>query len=528
MKKICDISFLEIESIPKPIKDFLSGQLTDFQEDLFSIENFQSKIQAKKNYFTLQQREILEEVLQKQCADFNLSEKQKKNLESLKNANCFTVTTGHQLNLFTGPVFFIYKILQTIKTAEFLKRHFPECDFVPIFWMASEDHDLEEISHFKTDSDYYEIQEKSGGGVGRIKVNDQTFIDQFEKEFENSVFGSELISWLREAYHCGNTLSQATRVLGQKLFSEYGLLMLDGDEVSLKSQMITVFKDELQSQQLKKQTEKNVEYLNEHYGKVQVNPREINLFYLTETRNRIDFDGQNYFIIDTPAKFSPEEMFAELESHPERFSPNALMRPVYQETVLPNIAYIGGNAEVMYWLELKDYFQSLKLVFPVLIPRNSMLFISEKITAKMEKLDIQPHELLGDFSKLIKKRLLQDHELLQLLSENENMIKTSFERLKDRASLTDRSFRNLVEAEETRQLKSYRRMEKRLLRAERMQQKDRVTRMNRLYHEIHPGGIWQERVYNFSVFYSQDGKHWIDFCYDNMDVENSKLIMMQV
>ncbi len=147
-----------------------------------------------------------------------LSSKQKENIENLRLANTFTITTGHQLNLFSGPVFFVYKILQTIKTCTYLKEYFPDFNFVPVYWMASEDHDFAEINHFKTENNYYEINEKSGGPVGRIKINDTYFISEFEEEFKDSVFGTELILMLKEAYKIGNTLTQAIQILVNRLF----------------------------------------------------------------------------------------------------------------------------------------------------------------------------------------------------------------------------------------------------------------------------------------------------------------------
>src|SRR5690606_20237433 len=116
---------------------------------------------------------------------------------------------------------------------------------------------------------------------------------------------------------------------------------IDGDDRKLKNQMKEVFRNEMLHQELYHSTKNTVEVLAETYGKVQVNPREINLFYLSETRNRIEFDGRKYIVVDTDISFSETELLEELENYPENFSPNALMRPVYQETVLPNLAYIG-------------------------------------------------------------------------------------------------------------------------------------------------------------------------------------------
>lgn len=528
MKTINKISFSDIQSIPQLVKDFLNQKIEGFENNTFSLDHFKDQIHLKQNTFTLDQRQILSDVLEKQLSGLTLSSKQKENLEKLKQPNTFTITTGHQLNLFSGPVFFVYKILQTIKTCTYLKENFPDFNFVPVYWMASEDHDFAEINHFKTENNYYEINEKSGGPVGRIEISDTFFISEFEKEFKDSVFGTELILMMKEAYKLGNTLTEAIKTLVNRLFSEFGLLIIDGDSRELKEQVREIFKDELLNFSLQKNSKEKVDFLTEKYGKVQVNPREINLFYLSETRDRIDFDGEKYNVVDTNRKFTREEILQELESYPERFSPNALMRPVYQEKVLPNLAYIGGNAEIMYWLELKDYFTAVQIPFPVLIPRNSMLFIKEKTVGKIEKLDLSIEDFFGSFTSITNQKILKDSSVLSLLEEKEILLEKSFSELKTIAETTERSFGNMVKAEEVRQLKSFRRMKKRLLHAEKIKQSELLERLENLFLDVHPSKTWQERVYNFSVFFSDYGYSWLENCWEEMVVQESKLIIVAI
>lgn len=528
MEKIKNIPFTAIESIPQLIKDFLTQKIEGFEEDTFNLKNIEKQFLLKKARFSPKKRAVLSKVLEEQHASSNLSEKQKLHLSYLKDENSFTVTTGHQLNLFSGPVFFVYKILQTIKMADFLHQKFPDYKTVPVFWMATEDHDFEEINHFKTENHYYETKAKSGGAVGRISVEDDFFISQFEEEFKDSVFGTELILLMKKAYRKGNTLSQATRILVQELFAEYGLIIIDGDHPELKKEITEVFRNELLHQNLFETTQNTVVFLTEKYGKVQVNPREINLFYLSETRNRIEFRNEKFYIVDTEISFSKEEIIAELENHPEKFSPNALMRPVYQESILPNLVYVGGNAEIMYWLELKAYFESLQLPFPVLVPRNSLLFTEEKTLKRAEKLGLSLNDFFRDFAAVTKGILLENNEIVSLLDESEAALNQQFESISHQAKSTDQSFGSLVDAERTRQLKSFERMRKRLLRAEKIKQNEKLERLESIFLKIHPGKIWQERVFNFSVFYGDFGREWLQNCYEEMNVEASELIVVSI
>nr|WP_314493641.1 bacillithiol biosynthesis cysteine-adding enzyme BshC [uncultured Chryseobacterium sp.] len=528
MKTVNKILFSDIESIPQLVKDFLNHKIEGFENHTFSFDHFAQQIQLKHEAFENGQREIIYNTFKEQLSRIQLSPKQEENIGSLKSQNTFTITTGHQLNLFSGPVFFVYKILQTIKTCTLLKEKFPDFNFVPVYWMASEDHDFVEINHFKTDSSYYEINGKSGGPVGRIRINDTFFISEFENEFRDSIFGTELILMLKEAYKVGNTLTQAIQLLVNRLFSDFGLLILDGDSIALKREVREIFRDELLNYSLSKNSREKVDFLTEKYGKVQVNPREINLFYLSETRDRIEFDGNNYIIVDTDKKFTREEILSELENYPERFSPNALMRPVYQEKVLPNLAYIGGNAEIMYWLELKDYFTKVGIPFPILIPRNSMLFIKEKTLGKIEKLDLKIEDFFQNFTKITNTKILNNNMVLESLERQENLIRQHFCELESLAESTEKSFGNMVKAEEVRQLKSFARLKKRLLHAEKIKQGELLERLEKLFLDVHPAKTWQERIFNFSVFFADSGYSWLEAVIEEMEVEQSKLIIVAI
>lgn len=516
------IPFQEIGSIPQLIKDFLYEEIPQFAKYKYSVENIEEVATEKGAQFTQSQREILVQVLEQQLKELTLSAKQTENLQKLLQPNTFTVTTGHQLNLFSGPAFFVYKILQTIKTADVLEKKSSN-QYVPIFWMATEDHDFEEINHFKTARNFYQIKGNSGGAVGRIVIEDTQFIKDFEKEFRDDVFGTQLILLIKKAYQPGRTLTDATRILVQELFSEFGLLMIDGDDVLLKNQMKEVFSAELKEEITYQFSQKNIVFLTERYGKVQVNPREINLFYLSDTRNRIVRQGDKFQILDQDKTFTLEEFLQDLS----KISPNALLRPVFQEKVLPNVAYVGGNAEIMYWLEMPEVFKRFQVVFPVLIPRNSMLFLTRKTYQKIEKSELDILDFFGNFQARLNQKILQESSLTPLLQQNEKKLKEHFTILKTKASLTDVTFKNLVEAEETRQMKSFARMQKRLLRAEKIKNADRLDFLQRLFFEVHPNGNWQERQLNFSVFFSENGSTWLAKCYEQMEVDKSLLILME-
>jgi len=519
-----NINFGEIKNLPIMLKDYLNGDLGDFHGLMFSKENAIHQANRKAQNYPVRYRKILVETLIKQMREVTISPEQMKNIELLRLENTFTITTGHQLNLFTGPVFFIYKILQTIKTAKFLSENKEGKNFVPIFWMASEDHDFEEINHFRTQNNFHQIHEKTGNAVGRIKISDIAFLEDFEREFKDFVYGTEIIRWAKEAYIQGISLTLATRILVNRIFSNYGLLILNADDKKLKKIVASKFENELLENSLQRESYDTVTKLTKRYGKVQVNPRKINLFYINDNqRKRIESVETKYKIIDSNIIFSKEEILTELNSYPERFSPNAILRPLYQETILPNIVYIGGNAEIMYWMELKDFFCSQNVEFPILIPRNSITFISEKTLNKINKLDLSVRDFFDDYHGIVHKKFLEKSSIFPILNNKKKDLENIFVDIKLHAQNTDKTFLNLVMAEETRQLKSFRRMEKRLIRAEKIFHGDLYQRYNRMYEIVNPDGVWQERTINFSDFYARDGRDWLNICYKNIDVTTPKL-----
>ena len=133
-----------------------------------TIENFEAQITEKAANYNQENRKLLVAALQKQYQNSTISEATENNILALEQANTFTITTGHQLNLFSGPLYFLYKIISTINLASELKTKCPKSNFVPIYWMATEDHDFEEINYFNFKGKKFRWNKESTGPVGRL------------------------------------------------------------------------------------------------------------------------------------------------------------------------------------------------------------------------------------------------------------------------------------------------------------------------------------------------------------------------
>ncbi|PQJ78898.1 bacillithiol biosynthesis cysteine-adding enzyme BshC [Polaribacter porphyrae] len=510
--KVTQIPFQKTGFFSKTMHHYLerNKQLQSFYNNFPNIDGFKNQIEEKQQNYTKETRSILVESLKNQYHNFSISEKTQQNLDLLEKENTFTITTGHQLNLFTGPLYFLYKIFSAINLSEELSIKFPKQNFVPIYWMATEDHDFDEINYFNFDEKKVTWNRKDGGAVGRFSTYGlQDVFNVFAHHLGNSKNANYLKELFSKGYLQHKNLSDATRFIANELFATYGLVIIDGDDTELKKLFSPYVKDELQNQYSYKEVSKTIAALEKSY-KIQVNPREINLFYLDDDfRERITLEDGIYKVNETDLQFTKEEILLEVDKNPQAFSPNVIMRPLYQEVILPNLCYIGGGGEQAYWLQLKNYFNKVTIPFPILLLRNSVQVISEKQAKKLEKLDITKEDIFLNQHKLLSKKVAENSNLELNFSKRKVFLKNQFLELKEVAKQTDITFLNAVNAQERKQLKGLEKLEKRLLKAEKRKQKDLVDRITKIQNELLPNQSLEERQRNFSEYYLEYGEDFL-------------------
>jgi bacillithiol biosynthesis cysteine-adding enzyme BshC len=509
---VTHIPFQETKFFSKIIIDYLEKKdsVESFYNNFPDIAGFHSQIQEKQKSFRNQTRLVLVDALKTQYKNFKISDKTRENIEILKKQNSFTVTTGHQLNLFTGPLYFLYKIISTINLCEELSEKFPKQHFVPVYWMASEDHDFDEINYFNFEGKKVAWNRKDGGAVGRYTTDGlEKVFHVFANQLGNSINAEFIKKLFSEAYLKHQHLAEATRYIVNELFSETGLVIIDGDDFKLKEIFSPIVKDELENQTSFNAVSKTISALQKEY-KIQVNPRKLNLFYVGDNfRERIILENGMYAVNNSDKMFSKTEILKEVDNNPIAFSPNVIMRPLYQEVVLPNVCYIGGGGEIAYWLELKEYFKKTAIPFPIVLLRNSVQLLSEKQQKKLENLGITHKELFLDQQELLSRKVTENSEIKVDFSEKINFLRNQFSELKQVAKNTDISFIGAVNAQEIKQIKGLENLQKRLLRAEKRRQKELVIRIIDLQNQILPNQGLEERQRNFSEYYLAYGPSFI-------------------
>lgn len=505
------IPYSEIHNFSKIILDYLgaSENLKTFYSFPPNEKGIQEMIGQKKKQKI--NRTLLTDELQQQYQLTNTSELVKTNIELLREENTFTICTAHQPNLFTGPLFFMYKILHTIKMAASLKKNLPQYNFVPLYYMGSEDADFTELNHTYVKDKKIEWKKQQSGAVGRMVVDD-TLIQLIE-ELKNQLYAEpcidELINSLRRCYTFGKTIQTATFELVNELYGEYGLIVFVPDNANLKRQMVSIFADDIFNQTSSLIVAKTSARLEQQY-KVQANPREINLFYLKENiRERIVKKGEEFLIHNTELRFTRQELEEELKEHPEYFSPNVILRGLYQETILPNIAFIGGGGELAYWLQLKDLFTHFNVPFPILILRNSFLIIEKQYLEIIKKLGLNTKDIFLPETQLLNSVIERSGKKPELNGQL-TKVEQVYAQLDELVADIDSSLSQHVAALKTKTLNQLQNLEKKMMRAERKKHNVVQNKIAKLKQVLFPQNNLQERVENFSSYHAKWGRTFID------------------
>jgi len=504
--------------------------LREFYRHLPSIEGFIKAIEIRKK--TDINREILHAAVKEQYDNIECSELQKKNIASLKDENCFTVITAHQPSLMTGPLYYLYKIVSVINLSKQLNAKYSDIHVVPVFISGGEDHDFKEINHLQLYNKSIVWSAKhEKESVGRMPTEGLSeVLIQLEEICRDDGPGKAFISECKQMLNKANTYRAFATGIANLLFQKYGLLVLSMDNKPMKTLITDVILEEVIHQKNKALIESTQSKIAEKGFNTQTHVRDINFFYFTEKnqRLRIEKEGEHFNIVGSNISFSESEIKAEIKNYPERFSPNVNMRPIFQESVFPNLAYLGGGGELAYWLERTEQFDYHKIPFPVLMRRNSVAIVNKGQQKSMDKfgLDIQSlfsakHQIVNSF---LESQSGDDFEL----SSSIEQLKEIFSKVKSKAEKLDPTLGPKVEAEKTKSIKSIESIEGRLKKLIKQRSETALSKIDKTYEAIFPEGSLQERRVNFLQFYDAMGEEFIDMLMDHLDPFNKEFLFLKL
>ncbi len=522
----CDhVSLKETGFFGKIILDYIENKeaLKPFYGRRPEVSSFADQIKAKEAQY--QNREVLVNALLEQYKASGLPTKQ---VEKLRNEKAFTITTGHQVCLNTGPLYFLYKIISVVNTCEALKDQHGDYDFVPVFWMATEDHDFEEANHFFVGSKKIEWESGQGGAVGRMTtVGMDDVLEELKGVIGVGYTSSAILNLFEQAYINSKNVSEATRKLVHHLFGKYGVVVVDGDDRELKRLAVPYFKREILEGIGTGEVEKASSTLREKY-KAQVYPREINLFYLDdEFRARIEKSGDKYTVLNSQLEFSEGELLQLLEEEPEKFSPNVVLRPFYQEVILPNLAYIGGGGELAYWFQLKGIFDAFEIEFPILMLRNSVGILEKRAFEDLDSLNLNVKDLFKHSGHLEEMLLNLENSSSYDLEPAFASVKAVFDRVEDQLAEIDPTLGPSVESGWARVSRILLNLEKKGKRAEKRKYGDTIAKFERAQSQFLPTGSLQERRYNLVYGYKVFGEGFIDILYNSIEPFSGRFLILR-
>lgn len=450
---------------------------------------------ASQKQFDVSKREILINALAYQYKKDDVQLNQKV-LDVLTLPNTYTVTTGHQLCLATGPLYFIYKIASTVALARKLNDSGNGKNYIPVYWMATEDHDFEEINHFHLFNRKLTWETEQRGAVGEMSLSGiEEVLNPLSEIFRDSEKANDWMEKLRKAYRKAD-LAAATRQLVHDIFGNEELLVIDGNDAALKKVFYPVLLSEITERKSQVVVTKTSEYLESKGLKAQVTPREINLFYLEKgSRERIKYDGT--FKIGNQ-EYSETDIVKMLNDHPDHFSPNVILRPVYQEFILPNVAYIGGPGELAYWHQLKGVFELYHTPFPALVLRDSGLILSQGALKKMSKLNLSITDLFKSQKEIVDGWMEADG-LVDLTPQKAELIQL-FDQVTAKAASVDPTLHGFVQAEGKKQLNALENIEKKMTKAFKTREEQKINQLEKIWSEVYPDHQPQERFSNISQF----------------------------
>jgi len=363
------------------------------------------------------------------------------------------------------------------------------------------------LSHVYIGGKKIEWQHTSTGASGKWEVKSMLAAIEDLKSIQN--IDASLVKLIEIGIHQAQTFGAFTQYLLNELFKDYGLVVLNQDSPKLKRAFASIIEDEVLNNRAKTVLQPTLDFLEKNY-KVQAKPRDINFFYLGENfRERIVETEQpgNYKVVNTDIEFDHNRIKNEIESTPERFSPNVIFRPIYQELILPNLVFLGGAGELSYWLQLKPLFNYYNIPYPILGLRSSAILTNESTFKKMGKLGLKVADFMFSEDEVVGNFVKQQAGDNLLLTEEMRLIDVVFEKIIQKASLIDNTLIQSTLTEKQKIIASMQNLEAKLLRAEKRKQETSVNQLKAVYSVIFPNQVFQERRENFATFYSTKFLH---------------------
>ncbi len=503
-----------------------------YNGDYRSPDNFLTRASAiKERDLPLAQ---LVPLLKKQNQEFGCGLQTLEKIDWLLERRACAVVTGQQTGLFGGPLFTVYKALTAIKLAERLNRTCEGCH-VPVFWLASDDHDFRETNHVqildKSNQPavltYESHPAETKLPLSAIEIGDEirNLIQQLADMTHPSDFKQDVLAQLADAYAPGVTFPVAFGKWLMALLRPFGIIMIDASDSRIKALGKALFAKEISEGSPSSQAAvraSEVLLKQGYHNQVHLSGDFLNLFYAAPERESIARKGNTFVIKNSNESLTQSELLQRLQDTPEAFSPNVLLRPLYQDALLPTVAYVAGPSEGAYYAQMKGIYREFDMPMPIIFPRKSLTLLEGKIEKVLEKYNLQVADFWGDVEVLVTKiaRANLPEDLESRIQNAALCVTENIHALEQVVADFDPTLADFVKNSSGRILGQIEGIEKKILQA--YKKRDDVLRQQ-LYkasHSLYPRNQPQERQLNIVPYLFRHGFGFIDQLYEGMDISS--------
>ncbi|WP_243523993.1 bacillithiol biosynthesis cysteine-adding enzyme BshC [Bacillus pseudomycoides] len=448
-----------------------------------------------------------------------------RNIEALANENTYVVVGGQQAGLLTGPLYTIHKIISILQLAK-EKEASLGVRVVPVFWIAGEDHDIDEINHvfvmknkkIKKTIFHDRHPKKASASESGLSIEDcRKWIQEIFKTYPETNFTKDVLQFVEDTLQNSRTYVDFFARLIMKLFADSGLILVDSHHPILRKLEVSFFKQILSRyKEVQTSLQKQQQLVREQGYKpiIETKSNAVHIFMqIDEERVLLEEENGKFVGKNGAYSYSYEELIAKMERNPERFSNNVVTRPLMQEYIFPTLAFIGGPGEIAYWSELQQVFHVFGFRVPPVVPRLTISYMERDIFTDLHDLRLQERDpFLNDVSMLREEwfsNQIEEPIDKQFIEATERMmdIHTS---LQEFVKKVDPGLQSFAEKNERKIKEQIELLERTLKRNVEKKHEVELNKFRRLQYALRPLGAPQERVWNICYYLNQFGLDFVE------------------
>ena len=529
------INFSDIPGHQNLFLDYLHEfeNVERFYERNFKLQDTYGDFLKQLSQKEKHHRNQLTDILREQYSDQKPSKQTLANIEALNTNNTIAVVTGQQLELFGGPLYTIYKTITAIKLCHYLKEKYDQYQFVPVFWLEGDDHDYDEVrvtnilnnQNQLTAVTYADGQEDeiNRGSIAELKFNGniENVFNELQSNLRDTEFTNSILNFYKSFYGANKTFMESFRELMIKLFDEYGLIVFNPVYPAIKQLLKPIFEKEITNytNQTGFLVERSAELEELYHAQVKVKP--INLFYLENNeRLLIEPVEKEYRLKGKRKKFTQEELLAQVESAPEKFSPNVLLRPICQDYLFPTGFYVGGPSEISYFAQVTPLYKIYDIMQPYIYPRASATIVEKGAKSVLDKYSIDYRDIFTTEEELISKIVASnsDANLESIFKNTTDSINDTMKELNFRLNEIDKTLNDTANKTTQRIDEALNFLKGKALDAERRKYDTTIRQLTKVRNLLYPANNLQERELNFIYFANKYGLETIKWIFNELAI----------